>query len=827
MDTLECYVIMIVKSLHKILSIAILLAFSNAAFAQNCDDSPYRTFDGTCNNLQNPSWGAAGSIFSRLTAPYYDTDAGQMRDAINPRLISNLVCKQQNEILDGRGLSSFVYAWLQFIDHDITLLPESEEAAPIQIPRFDNTFDPYGEGNKEFHFNRSAHVLINGRREHENNITAWIDGSMVYGSTIERANWLRSHQNGKLKVSTSQHGDMLPFNTDNGEYSGNLLVDDVPRMAGDMHNGQRIKTFVAGDIRAGEQVVLTSLHTLFVREHNRICDELIKNGMYNDEEIYQNARAQVIGIIQNITYKEALPALGLGHLGYNEYDPYSNPNLSHEFSTAAFRLGHTMVPPFIPLLDEECSAAVYESYRWGQSAPGMLSLRQAFFNTEILPRNGMDAIFRGLASQTQQRIDNQIVDDLRDFLFTEAGGPGLDLASLNIQRSRDNGIGTFNEVRESIGLPPATQWYHITSDYELQQKLRTAYNNDINEVDAWVGMICEDHVPGTSIGRTVRRVLRRQFRVLRNGDRYWFTRNSALSYNQKTKIKETTLADVISRNTEVEGLADVFYTNECSGSAILPENYCQGGGQDSNYEYIRKVSFFTAQGEQSYQSGNDGGFANWTNDMKFDLSGQYAAVFRVFSGGDWSLGKHYKIWIDYNRDGDFDDWQEWTWSSYWTNDASGMFYFPYWIESGTYRMRIGMNYGNPWFAPCNTYYYGETEDYLIKLDFGAGERSENQVLSDMELQPNQPEGQKLNVFPNPATDYVQVVLDSREDENEAELTIMNTYGQRVMKEIVELRKGENTVRLDLPTNTQPGVYFVSTKQKDIRLQSKTFVIVKD
>lgn len=83
-------------------------------------------------------------------------------------------------------------------------------------------------------------------------------------------------------------------------------------MAGDTdRQGSKVKTFVAGDIRAAEQPGLTSLHTLFMREHNRLCDVLSQQGLTDDEEIYQIARKWVGGMIQSITYHEFLPALGI------------------------------------------------------------------------------------------------------------------------------------------------------------------------------------------------------------------------------------------------------------------------------------------------------------------------------------------------------------------------------------------------------------------------------------------------------------------------------------------------------------------------------------
>src|SRR5919202_4438537 len=117
-------------------------------------------------------------------------------------------------------------------------------------------------------------------------------------------------------------------------------------MANDAHLVPNDQLFAAGDVRANENIELTSLHTLFVREHNRIADAISRaNPGLDDETVYQMARARVIAEMQAITYNEWLPALlGPGALQpYRGYDPTVNPGIANEFSTAAFRLGHSLL----------------------------------------------------------------------------------------------------------------------------------------------------------------------------------------------------------------------------------------------------------------------------------------------------------------------------------------------------------------------------------------------------------------------------------------------------------------------------------------------------
>src|SRR5262249_12142142 len=148
-------------------------------------------------------------------------------------------------------------------------------------------------------------------RQQTNDITAFIDGSMIYGSDPVRAAALRSPLgHGMLNTSA---GNLLPFNT-------GLLPN-----ANDAHIVPDDQLFLAGDVRANENVELTALQTLFVREHNRLAAQIgAANPTWSDEQIYQAARRIVIAELQAITYNEYLPAL----LGSNALTSYRGYNSS-------------------------------------------------------------------------------------------------------------------------------------------------------------------------------------------------------------------------------------------------------------------------------------------------------------------------------------------------------------------------------------------------------------------------------------------------------------------------------------------------------------------
>ncbi len=490
-----------------------------------------RAIDGSGNNPDHPDWGAAETAFLRLVpADYADgSSAPAGADRPSARAVSNAVSAQPGPTVNHRGASDFLWQWGQFIDHDIDLTPVADPVEPfdVPVPTGDPFFDPQGTGTQVIGLDRSFHVTSGGVREQINEITAYIDASNVYGSDSARAEALRANDGtGRLLISA---GDLLPFNT---EGLPNAPTEHDPGF------------FLAGDFRANEQVGLTALHTLFVREHNYWASTIARSnpGMSGDE-IYESARIIVAAELQAITYHEFLPVL-LGPRAlprYDGYDPTVNAGIANEFATAAYRVGHTMLPSLLLRLDR----------RGREIAEGNLALADAFFDpSRITDEAGIDPLLRGLARQRAQEIDPWLVDDVRNFLFGPPGSGGFDLASLNLQRGRDHGLASYNETRRQLGLDPARGFADITPNPLWQRQLESVYE-EVDRVDLWIGGLCEPPVRDSMVGETFQTILVDQFVRLRDGDRFWYQHD--LDGELQGLIERQTLAIIIRRNTGIRG----------------------------------------------------------------------------------------------------------------------------------------------------------------------------------------------------------------------------------------------------------------------------------
>jgi hypothetical protein len=509
----------------------------------------YQSIDGS-NNNEISSSASTGTNLLRVTDYGYSDGFNEMggQDRMNPRQISNLIFAQDDLIFDRSSLSDFVWVFGQFVDHDITLIEgDIAEDASIDVLAGDKFF---AEGSKiSMLRNEAAHgtgTSLDNPREHTNLITGFIDASAVYGSDEERADWLRSKVDGKMKVSK---GDLLPWNTLDTEFNG-VVDEEAPFMADDTRSGTKL--FVAGDVRANENPLLVSMHTLFVKEHNRLCDEFkAENPSLTDEQLYQKARRHVSAYFQNIVYNEWLPSMGVKLPEYSGYQSQLEPGIFNVFSASAFRLGHTLINSNIIRINIE-----------GETLPrGNISLRDAFFNpAAILIADGIDPYFQGMATQVQQAMDCRVIDDVRNFLFGPPGtGGGLDLAAININRGRERGIPDFNTVRANFGLPLVNDFVDITGDEDEAALLSSAYDS-VDNIDSWVGMLAENPMPDALFGQTIMIIMMRQFQLLRDGDRFYFENDPALSEEEKQLISNTSFRDIIMRNTEIDIMQENVFT---------------------------------------------------------------------------------------------------------------------------------------------------------------------------------------------------------------------------------------------------------------------------
>ncbi|XP_058790188.1 uncharacterized protein LOC131663675 [Phymastichus coffea] len=539
-----------------------------------CDPTtPYRTFSGHCNNLRNPNLAKSLTTFARLLPPVYEDGVSQPKITgvtgnllPNPRTISTTIHPDISNLHNRYTLMVMQFA--QFLDHDLTMTPIHKgfaesipscrscdssrtvhpECNPFPVPDSDHYYPTLNASTGQRLCIPSMRSLPGqqhlGPRDQINQNTGFLDASVIYGENRCIADVLRGF-NGRMNITARSHlgrKDMLPMSATHPECKA--------------PSGQ---CFIGGDGRASEQPGLTVMHTMWVREHNRIMEGLrAVNPHWDAEKLFQETRRIISGMLQHIVYNEFLPRIlgwnaislyGLKLLPqgyYKEYAPTCNPSCLNEFATAAFRIGHSLLRPHLPRMN-----------RHYQNVDPPILLRDGFFNPDMLFQDDMiDEMTRGLVSTPMETLDQFITGEVTNHLFEQKGIPhsGVDLIALNIQRSRDHGLQGYNAYRALCNLKRATSFEDLSREMapEVITRLRRVYAH-VDDIDLFPGGMSERPLQGGLVGPTFACIIAIQFRQARKCDRFWYETddpNIRFSEQQLAEIRKTTLSKVLCENMD-------------------------------------------------------------------------------------------------------------------------------------------------------------------------------------------------------------------------------------------------------------------------------------
>ena len=583
-----------------------------------------RSLDGSGNNQAHPNWGRAGTLFRRVAFANYRDGSSSLVGGPSPRAISNRVFNDLGQnIFSENDISQWGWAWGQFIDHDMDLREKTAaESAPIPFDATD-PLEQFRNDTGQIAFSRTPTAPGTGTsrsnpRQQVNNLSSFIDASQVYGGSDSRLAWLKAANGFDLFMPNSYlpHASAKP---------GAPPMDLMGQLAGNPSDA-----VVAGDVRANENIALTAIQTLFAREHNRIANSL--PSFLSPDDRFQIARRVVGAEIQYITFTQFLPAFGVSLPPYRGYDPSVNPSITNEFATVGFR-AHSMVhgefEPTVPAGTFDASRlasfqaeGIHVELNPDTTVTLVVPLNLAFGNPDLLQQIGIGPILQSLGER-EYNNDEQIDNSMRSVLF-QVPKPGAtdpaacnepspnpdcyaeiaDLGADDIQRGRDHGMPSYNDLRAAYGLAPARSFTDITGESTqsfpkgldddnptildflgledangnpvaigdpdnavsgvrrttLAARLRALYGNT-NSVDAFVGMVSEPHVHGSDLGPLQMAIWRQQFTALRDGDRFFYANDPQLGLIRSLYgiNYQQTLAQVIAHNTTATVPSDTFH----------------------------------------------------------------------------------------------------------------------------------------------------------------------------------------------------------------------------------------------------------------------------
>uniref|UniRef100_UPI00398F3D4B prostaglandin G/H synthase 1-like n=1 Tax=Pristiophorus japonicus TaxID=55135 RepID=UPI00398F3D4B len=283
-----------------------------------------------------------------------------------------------------------------------------------------------------------------------------VDLTHIYGDSLERQHHLRLFKDGKLKYQVLDGGVFPPS------------VKDAPikmKYPSTLPEGKRL---AIGHDTFGLVPGLMMYATIWLREHNRVCDILKEeHPTWSDEQLFQTTRLILTGETIKIVIEDYVQHLSGYHfkmsfnpeLLFTEHFQYSN-RIAVEFDHLYH--WHPLMPESFIVKDQE------------------FSYKDFLFNTEILLNFGVEALVESFSKQHAGQI---------------GGGRNihhslLPVAIALIEHGRLLRLQPFNEYRKKFGLSPYKSFQELTGETEVAAKLEKLYGH-IDALEFYPALILE------------------------------------------------------------------------------------------------------------------------------------------------------------------------------------------------------------------------------------------------------------------------------------------------------------------------------------------------
>ncbi|GFU06332.1 peroxidase [Nephila pilipes] len=561
----------------------------------HCDSTyPYRTMNGTCNNLDHPTWGSTNECYLRFQPAFYD-GYGNYRKSVEggalPKLRDITLNIFTNVHRPSSKLSFMFTVYGQTVAHDLSRAVIMNLTVPCCSPENENepscmhfsirSNDPfYSQFNLtclEMHRSQPCTICNTTNREQINGVTSALDASLVYGENEKLAQEIRANDGtGVLRSIYTKQGELLPIDKNPSLIFCPLEIES--------------KCFLAGDIRANQHSTLTSMQTLYMREHNRLAMKLkVMNSHWDEERLYQEARRINIAQLQCITFKEYLPLL-LGPTLIKEFDlsikdgssgSKYNSNIRlgvrSEFAIAVFRL-HSMIPKNVGF--------------------SLKKFKNLYFNPDLIRTEHLGEILQGVCQVPSEKYDYNHVEDVTNFMARsfqtyiavnlvslpylgyvlrgrncsieaskvfeplDVGIPGTpyghDLSSVDIQRGRDHGLAPYIHMVRfcSEGLINISSFRDLSPLLMSKKSAALLEENyaAVEDIDLWVGVQMEHAFPDSEVGPTAACIIAKQFYSTKFGDRFFFEHEGevpSFTSVQRKSLKKCSLSRLLCDNTRI------------------------------------------------------------------------------------------------------------------------------------------------------------------------------------------------------------------------------------------------------------------------------------
>ena len=462
----------------------------------------HRTYDGSLQDPMDPEMGMVGTRFGR-NAPVDATAPEEMPRLMqpSPREVSTKLL-YRDDFKPATTLNVLAGCWIQFQNHDWFGHGENSPDEFIDVPLDED--DDWPDGNpmkvKATSPDRTRTYKSGLPPTYVNTVTHWWDGSQIYGSDEERNRKLRSGEDGKMAVE-----------------DGFLPEEDERKLKGVDLTGFSDNYWVG----------LSLLHTLFVKEHNSICDHLkAAYPHWDDEKLFLTARlvnsallAKIHtvewtpGILANPVLETAMHSNWYGSLPQwakrfriegldalfgivgSHQDHHAAPYSITEEFVSVYRL-HPLLPDDYEVRDHR-SGELIEATEFDEiQGAGTRKSTKKWGWSNLLYSFGTAHPGAITLHNHPRALNNHV----------RLTGDRVDLGTLDILRDRERGVRRYNEFREALRKPRVKRFEDLTDNPQWAEEIRDVYDGDIDSVDLQVGLLAEPLPTGFGFSDTAFRI---------------------------------------------------------------------------------------------------------------------------------------------------------------------------------------------------------------------------------------------------------------------------------------------------------------------------------
>ncbi|BBN06505.1 fatty acid alpha-dioxygenase [Marchantia polymorpha subsp. ruderalis] len=428
----------------------------------------------------------------------------------HPAVVATKLLNRKNFVGTGTQFNMIATSWINFMIHD--WIDHQEDDSPSKIAELVAPSSVAAQCPlKAFKFHPGHEEDIgSGKIGFRNTRSSWWDASMIYGTSAEVQQSLRTGKEGKLKISDDGSGLLQAGH------------NDIP-LTGDPRN---------------PWMGVAVLQSLFIAEHNLICDTIkAAHPTFDDETIYKHAKVTTQTVLAKIhtidwtvqllkmnTLLAGMRANWYGLLGKWVKDNIGSTNISllsgivghsktvdhgvpysltEEF-TSVYRM-HPLLPEKIEIRDLRKAPKIKNEPVLIEEVPlgemiGTAGIKKA-------RGYGIKTLLMSMGNQPSGALTLfNYPTWMRDLEVTDASGvrrtDHVDMAALEIYRDRSRRVYRYNEFRKRLFMPTIKSWSDLTDDRETIAILTDVYGNDVEKCDVLVGLLAEKKIKGYAISET-------------------------------------------------------------------------------------------------------------------------------------------------------------------------------------------------------------------------------------------------------------------------------------------------------------------------------------